>query len=165
MARHRDGNSSFIGIEVENSGSANDPWPPEQLDACQRGVAAILRHVGQSAGFCCGHKEYALPTGRKDDPHLSMADFRAAVAAILGGAAPIVELIPAAEPSGAKRPTLRRGDTGKDVEVLQTKLKVPAPNGIFGPKTEAAVREFQRTQGVTPDGIIGPKSWAVIDKL
>src|SRR5215210_8914862 len=39
------GNSNFIGIEAENTGSSNDfPWPAVQLDAYHRGVAAILKH-------------------------------------------------------------------------------------------------------------------------
>src|SRR5215469_9585008 len=55
------GNSNLIGIEAENTGLANDsPWPAVQIDAYQRGVAAILAHVGQPADFCAGHKEYAL---------------------------------------------------------------------------------------------------------
>jgi hypothetical protein len=63
------GNSSFIGIEAENTGLSNDtPWPDVQMDAYRRGVAAILKHVGKTADFCAGHKEYALPHGRKDDP-------------------------------------------------------------------------------------------------
>ena len=42
------GNSSFIGIEAENTGLSNDtPWPDVQMDAYRRGVAAILKHIGQ----------------------------------------------------------------------------------------------------------------------
>jgi peptidoglycan hydrolase-like protein with peptidoglycan-binding domain len=57
---------------------------------------------------------------------------------------------------------MRRGDTGPDVVELQGDLGVEA-NGRFGPKTEAAVREFQRAHHMVPDGIVGPKSWAAID--
>jgi len=66
------GNSNFIGIEAENTGGANDPWPPVQLDAYRRGVAAILKKIGANPIMCCGHKEYALPHGRKDDPSFDM---------------------------------------------------------------------------------------------
>jgi peptidoglycan hydrolase-like protein with peptidoglycan-binding domain len=34
---------------------------------------------------------------------------------------------------------------------------------VFGGKTEAAVRAFQRSQNIVPDGIVGPKSWAKLD--
>jgi hypothetical protein len=77
------GNSHFIGIEAENSGDKDDVWPAVQIDAYQRGAAAILKHIGQPAIFCAGHKEYA--PGRKDDPSFDMVDFRAAVEKLLAG--------------------------------------------------------------------------------
>lgn len=77
------GNSHFIGIEAENTGLANDPWPQVQVDAYQRGVAAILKHLGRGAQWCAGHKEYARPVGRKSDPSFDMDEFRASVAELL----------------------------------------------------------------------------------
>jgi len=77
------GNTHFIGIEAENSGDADDKWPDVQIDAYRRGVAAILKHIGQPAIFCAGHKEYA--PHRKDDPSFDMPPFRAAVEKILSG--------------------------------------------------------------------------------
>ncbi|HKQ05832.1 MAG TPA: N-acetylmuramoyl-L-alanine amidase [Blastocatellia bacterium] len=162
------GNSNFIGIEAENTGLPDDPWPAVQLDAYQRGVAAILKHIGRGSEFCAGHKEYALPAGRKNDPSFDMGPFRSSVAAILNGVAPAPVLIPSAEPPANPghppgRPTLRRGAQSELVEHIQTKLSVTPANGSFGPKTEAAVREFQRGRGLTPDGIVGPKTWAALD--
>jgi peptidoglycan hydrolase-like protein with peptidoglycan-binding domain len=162
------GNSSFIGIEAENTGLSNDsPWPDVQIDSYQRGVAAILKHIGQSADFCAGHKEFALPTGRKTDPNFDMNSFRAAVAANMSGA-PAPVPIPAfepAKPDGAPgRPTLRRPATGELVSLLQAKVGVIA-DGNFGPKTEAAVRAFQRGKGLVPDGIVGPTTWASLDQV
>jgi hypothetical protein len=169
------GNTSLIGIEAENTGASNDfPWPEVQVDAYQRGVAAILKKIGKSAEFCCGHKEYALPAGRKPDPTFDMESFRSVVASILNGTAPPPRTIPAAEPAAQPngqpgRPTLRRGAQGEHVKQLQEKLNrliggldLPV-NGSFGPLTEAAVRAFQREHGMVPDGIIGPKSWVKLD--
>jgi len=73
------GNTNFIGIEAENRGTATDPWPEVQMEAYRHGVAAILKHLGLPAIMCCGHKEYAKPTGRKDDPFFDMVIFRKAV--------------------------------------------------------------------------------------
>jgi N-acetyl-anhydromuramyl-L-alanine amidase AmpD len=163
------GNSNFIGIEAENTGRDDDfPWPAVQLEAYQRGVAAILKHIGRSADFCCGHREYALPAGRKSDPTLDMNEFRIAVSNFMSGAAPPPVLIPDVEPTPTKRPTLRRGATGDLVKVLQATLHINATaggSGVFGPATEAAVRAFQREHGMVPDGIVGPKTWAALDKL
>ena len=63
--------------------------------------------------------------------------------------------------------TLRRGDRGEDVKVLQRALKragydAGTIDGIFGPRTEAAVRAFQRANGLTVDGIVGPRTWAAL---
>jgi hypothetical protein len=163
------GNANFIGIEAENTGLADDtPWPSVQLEAYRRGVAAILTHVGRPALFCVGHKEYALPKGRKDDPDFEMEAFRRDVAAIMSGVAPAPVLIPASEPqilagNDVARPTLRRGATGDLVKAIQQACGV-GQDGVFGADTESAVRDLQRTKGLVPDGIVGPKTWALIDE-
>lgn len=154
------GNTNFIGIEAENTGRANDlPWPTVQVDAYRRGVAAILKKIKANAIMCCGHKEYALPHGRKNDPDFDMNDFRQQVAAIMAGTAPAPSMIPATD--GADRPTLQRGAKGDLVSQVQAKLNV-AVTGTFDGVTEAAVREFQRDKELVPDGIIGPRTWASI---
>lgn len=78
------GNSSFIGIEAENMGTAADPWPDVQMEAYARGVAAILKHIGAGPEMCVGHKEYALPHGRKIDPSFDMTAFRQRVGQFMG---------------------------------------------------------------------------------
>jgi len=155
------GNTNFIGIEAENTGETSgpkaDPWPDVQMDAYRRGVAAILKKVGANAIMCCGHKEYALPQGRKPDPTFNMTDFRSQVAAIMAGAAPAPSVVPAADSEG--RPTLRRGATGDLVKEIQTNVGVTV-SGTFDANTEAALRKFQRDHGLVPDGIVGPRTWA-----
>jgi putative chitinase len=54
---------------------------------------------------------------------------------------------------------LKLGSTGDDVVKLQQKLGVD-PIGKFGPKTEAAVKDWQSANGLTADGIVGPGTWA-----
>ncbi len=163
------GNSSFIGIEAENSGAKADfPWPDVQMDAYHRGVAAILKHIGKGAEFCAGHKEYALPKGRKPDPDLDMDEFRRQVATIIAGSAPPPVIIPAVEPAQpgrVPRATIRRGGNNDPelVKIVQAKLRLPS-DGNFGPKTEAAVRALQAANGAVADGIVGPKTWAMVDR-
>jgi hypothetical protein len=157
------GNSSFIGIEAENTGTIDgpnaDPWPAVQLDAYRRGVGAILGKIKANAIMCCGHKEYALPVGRKRDPTFDMDDFRRQVAAIMAGTAPLPSIIPAVD--AENRPTLRRGDMGARVKLVQTRIGVAA-SGAFDSNTEAAVRAFQRDHGLVADGIVGPRTWATL---
>jgi N-acetyl-anhydromuramyl-L-alanine amidase AmpD len=157
------GNSRFIGIEAENTGQLAgpnaEPWPAVQLDAYRRGVAAILTKIRADAIMCCGHREYALPVGRKNDPTFDMDDFRMRVAAIMGGTAPQPFVIPAVD--AENRPTLRRAATGALVVLIQTKIGIAA-TGTFDANTEAAVRRFQRDHGLVPDGIVGPRTWATL---
>ena len=164
------GNACFIGIEAENTGRSDDPWPAIQIEAYQRGVAALLRHLGLSADCCAGHKEYALPKGRKPDPDFDMFAFRQVVAAMLANSPP-PDLIPAQEPphpddpGRPSRPTLRRGgqgDHGDWVRRVQARVGV-ACDGDFGAETEAAVRRFQRAHAIVPDGIVGPQTWSMLD--
>lgn len=80
------GNSSVLGIEAENRGTAADPWPGEQLRAYHRLCAALITGpgVGAAVALVCGHKEWA--PSRKVDPHsLDMDAFRTAVKAIVDG--------------------------------------------------------------------------------
>lgn len=67
----------------------------------------------------------------------------------------------------SKRPTVRRGSKGATVKLLQRTLKKNYPlyagklatDGVFGPATERAVKEFQRRSGITVDGVVGPATW------
>lgn len=64
------------------------------------------------------------------------------------------------------RPTLRNGDSGEDVKVLQMKLNKVGANllvdGEFGPRTEQAVQAFQAAKNLTPDGVVGPETWGAL---
>lgn len=71
---------------------------------------------------------------------------------------------------------LRVGSTGPNVVVVQASLnrisqnypaipKIPAVDGIYGSRTEASVRAFQRIFGLTPDGIVGPATWYELVRL
>lgn len=77
------GNTSFIGIEAENAGTSADPWPDHQMEEYARGCAAILNHINADEIMCAGHKEYALPAGRKIDPSFDMDAFRNKVSAFM----------------------------------------------------------------------------------
>ena len=54
---------------------------------------------------------------------------------------------------------LKNGSKGDDVKKLQEKLGVEAI-GTFGPKTEAAVKAWQKANGLKDDGIVGDATWS-----
>ena len=63
--------------------------------------------------------------------------------------------------------TIKNGSKGSDVTLLQTELNKfgsynLATDGIFGAKTDAAVRDFQKKKGLDVDGIVGPKTWEAL---
>ena len=66
--------------------------------------------------------------------------------------------------------TLREGDTGRDVELIQRKLnrisanfpgipKISPADGFYGPSTTAAVRKFQEVFNLDVDGLVGRATW------
>ena len=61
---------------------------------------------------------------------------------------------------------LRKGDRGREVVDLQTKLQAlglelgnRGIDGVFGPRTEAAVKAFQQDTGLLSDGLVGQTTW------
>jgi peptidoglycan hydrolase-like protein with peptidoglycan-binding domain len=53
------------------------------------------------------------------------------------------------------------GSEGRQVRILQHKLGI-AVDGVYGPRTEAAVRAFQQREGLPVDGAVGPQTSAAL---
>jgi N-acetylmuramoyl-L-alanine amidase len=65
--------------------------------------------------------------------------------------------------------TLRRGDRGREVVDLQTRLNSLGHDlgnrgidGVFRAETELAVKAFQQSMGILADGLVGPITWGEI---
>lgn len=61
-------------------------------------------------------------------------------------------------------PVLRKGTQGNITKLLQEKLvklgyNTNGVDGIFGNGTYSAVREFQKTRGLSIDGVVGQNTW------
>lgn len=62
-------------------------------------------------------------------------------------------------------PMLTIGSSGDAVRIWQG-LTGADPDGVYGRKTAAAVKAWQRCQDITSDGIVGPASWrALFDRI
>lgn len=63
---------------------------------------------------------------------------------------------------------IKRGDRGKNVERIQRALnnalsrEVVKVDGIFGAKTEQAVKDYQRRHKLVVDGKVGIQTWSVL---
>ena len=73
-------------------------------------------------------------------------------------------------PADPDTPILRRGTSGRAVSGLQKGLLKLGPgtptdpgqaDGIFGPRTEAAVKAYQLEHSLPGDGVVGPRTWWV----
>ncbi len=56
---------------------------------------------------------------------------------------------------------LKKGCYGKEVAELQLNLNIKS-DGFFGDKTEAAVIQFQKQNGLVVDGIVGPQTLSLL---
>ncbi len=80
-----------------------------------------------------------------------------------GGGGPAPDTTPS-------RQTVRKGDRGDSVRELQQELSTEGfdpggVDGIFGPRTEVAVLDFQAHYSLTVDGIAGPQTWGALRPL
>ncbi len=92
------------------------------------------------------------------------------VASRVGAVAPVA--VPARIPvSGLPAwPVLSQGDNSAwpaaTVRSLQYLLNAHGAclvvDGVFGPRTDAAVRHYQRAHGLTVDGIVGSRTWSSV---
>ena len=64
--------------------------------------------------------------------------------------------------------TISYGSSGDDVKKLQQALNSYgyslSVDGQFGSKTQAAVKDYQKKNGLSVDGIVGEKTWGVLIK-
>ena len=56
---------------------------------------------------------------------------------------------------------LKKGSKGRYVKLVQEKVGA-TQDGDFGPKTEAAVKKWQRDNDLVVDGVVGPVTWGAM---
>ncbi len=85
-------------------------------------------------------------------------------ASIASGQASVNPTVPNPEPATTTEHLieLSNGSEGRQVALLQSALGTIKVDGVFGPETEAAVRGFQASRGLTADGVVGPLTIAAL---
>ena len=172
-----DPDSSSVTFEIDNESVGGD-WPISSaaLEAlidviifhasisprANRGFAKNIKTQVQTEFFIAWHQQY-VATACPGPFVISQLDYivaecnRRASQAV----APVAPVVPSPPPS-IKKPRLirflKRGSTGLNVVYLQAALGLKR-DGIFGPITDARVRQFQREQGIKVDGVVGWVTW------
>lgn len=164
------GNGYWWGIEVENDG-LGEPYPTVQVERLVQFLAAmcawkdwnpltrILHHREITARKI--DMSFRGPIRKMVKDYMETGGFDYETPAVKGWPES-----PAAADSSANRGTIRRGTRGNAVRELQKALadlghKV-AVDGSFGPRTERAVKRFQRRHGLDVDGIVGKQTWTIL---
>lgn len=94
--------------------------------------------------------------------HLSVkGDYDSTAPWDIGGGTDIPAILRDTASPYIAKPLLKRGSKGDAVRELQTILKITV-DGDFGPKTEAAVKAFQKSKKLVADGIVGPYTWEAL---
>lgn len=104
-------NAHAIGIEAEATGV--DAWPEVQIVAYAKLCAALARAFKVPVARVLGHKEVAVPAGRKSDPNFDMNAFRNRVTGYLSG-----------DPTPTPQPEDKKGTAE-----LMERITVTPPNG------------------------------------
>lgn len=144
---------------------------PIQIDALIRETARLCRQYGiqPTRQHTLSHAEveptlgvrqrqkwdfdYQIRSLARRDPVAIGDELRQEVLASLRG-----QVITPPPPT---RPELRQGANGPSVVTLQDALNVTA-DGIFGPRTRAAVIAFQKSRDLLPDGVVSRMTWAAL---
>ncbi|WP_353708981.1 N-acetylmuramoyl-L-alanine amidase [Cellulosimicrobium sp. ES-005] len=157
-AGSRTGNATSIGLEL-------DPRATDDVYATAAEVIADLRRTyGDLPLVPHKHWKNTACPGVFDLARLDSLARGVATPAPAKPAPAPAKPAPAKPAPAPTSPALKRGSTGTRVERLQRTLKTRYPlyakhlavDGDYGPKTEAAVREFQFRAGLAVDGIAGP---------
>jgi peptidoglycan hydrolase-like protein with peptidoglycan-binding domain len=154
-----DGTSTPYRIGFRKYLTADDGWRDlVKTVYVNRGRASVLNAA--QAGDIYGVSECLHQTGYYEGFGKTVADrvsnhhraLSRAIAAADGSLYPVAPVV-------AVLPTLRRGAQGEEVKLLQRELRLAA-DGAFGRITDAELRAYQLTHGLTVDGVAGPATWA-----
>lgn len=147
-------NGYSVGIEHVGRG---DEWPEAQIAGLLQALDEIV--PAYEITEIVGHNDVA--PGRKVDP---------------GPLFPWNRIRERFSPQGAGTPSRNDANRvlrlttpymrGEDVSLIQNLLgqvgHSVSQDGVFGPQTARAVKQFQRQRGLVTDGIVGPATWGAL---
>lgn len=189
----RAGNLTCVGIETQGKGDGE--WTPAQFASlvalnrwlCERyGIPKVDMRNSLPSSRGMGYHGYGIdpwrvpggevwgPRGKVCPGIKRKAQFPSLVAAVAGGITIPVSDKPSTPPGGGESQAqiiarLNAGFTTAWIAAIQEKLNrlgySLATDGVRGPATQAAVRDFQGKHGLVQDGLPGPATNAKLDAL
>ena len=167
-------NNGYIGFEICEDGLTDKTYFDKVYKEAVELTAMLCEqyNIKPEKPFLICHSEanaLGIASAHKDVMHWfplfgkSMDTFREDVAKNIPFA--VKEKTPA---SKEILPVLRKGDKGEAVKTMQKKLNESGykliVDGIFGPGTETALKDYQKKNGLTADGICGQLTWTALNK-
>ncbi|MFV0306877.1 MAG: peptidoglycan-binding domain-containing protein [Desertimonas sp.] len=138
---------------------AADPAVAHGAPSCLAGWAVEATADGSALVFAAGTGGWALAGSAELDCPAPLVAMGMPMSVAVQFAAASCD-----EPAGPS--VIRPADEGDAVRGLQVALVALGyqleTDGIFGPRTEAAVRHFQTTAGLEADGLVGPATQAAL---
>ena len=164
--------AAAAGLSVGVAGCTGSP--PLDLDPAVHSVAlpAPVTAAGSVPAVvapapAAPSDEVAAPSDAGRNPFLPLHTADPVAVAPAPLAAAPVDPTPAA-PGPVLTRVLHRGSRGDEVSLVQQALADHgarlAVDGIYGPRTAAAVTAFQRGRGLAADGVVGPLTWRVLGR-
>ena len=152
------GNLTSLAVEICMGKAVDDPAGAERNGA--RLTAVLLARHGLGVDRVYPHSHWAS----KNCPRDILGHWSRFVAQVSGE---LKALGGQSTPAAVPGEVLRRGSRGDAVCRLQQALAARghdpgAADGVFGPRTDRAVRAFQRAAGLTADGVAGPLTWRAL---
>ncbi|WP_231104665.1 peptidoglycan recognition protein family protein [Haloechinothrix halophila] len=142
-----------MAVGIENEGTyTSEALRTEHYSALVELCVYLSEQYGIDPYEIYGHRDFNATTCPGDELYAMLPTLRGDVAATVGG-----------DPTGVSWPISRAGDSGERVRSVQYLLNEHGDSimvdGIFGPNTEDAVRNFQSGVGAAVDGIVGNQTW------
>lgn len=163
---HGEGRAADLGVRPPDAGYGHEAASLLHAHSAELGVQCIIwsRRIWSGAHPHEGFRPYHGSNPHVGHLHVEL-DWPAArtltharIAEVLGQAAPAPRVLKLVSPR------MR----GEDVRAVQIALAARFPSlglaldGIFGPRTDHAVREFQKSAGLGVDGDVGPLTRAAL---
>jgi len=163
---HGEGRALDLGVRPHDAGYGHEAASLLHANSGELGIQCIIwsRRIWSGSRPQEGFRPYSGQSPHLDHLHVELSWpaartlTQARIGEVLGGHRPAPRVLK------LKEPNMR----GEDVRAVQIALAARFPSlglridGTFGPKTDKAVKKFQKSVNLTPDGDVGERTRAAL---